>query len=156
MSTAREPVDDECFGRQGARPRIHAGHDHNSFEPGDIREDAFLYYSRLGRLKQSIEADLIAELSLRRAAQIACLEPKYFSAYFHRKVGVRYRDWLAWVRVQRAMVLLCERDTPITEIAARVGYGDLRSLERAFRRIAHVTPLEFRKHHRLLDSNHDK
>lgn len=78
------------------------------------------------------------------AAEIAGLEEKYFSTYFHSKTGVRFRDWLANLRVSRAMEIIRDQDRPITRIAFDVGFRELRTFERAFRRFTGMTPQDFK------------
>ena len=89
---------------------------------------------RLGRIKRFVEAHYDEPLSLAAAARLAGLEKTYFCRYFRRKTGIGYRAWLSWIRVERALALLRERKHPITRIALDVGFGDLRTFERAFQR----------------------
>ncbi|MDA2939275.1 AraC family transcriptional regulator, partial [Acidobacteria bacterium AH-259-A15] len=81
---------------------------------------------------------------LKEAAQIAGLEKKYFSVFFHEKVGMTFTGWLAHVRVARAMELIKTRNYSITEVAYAVGFGDLRTFQRAFKKCTTLTPREFK------------
>jgi len=82
---------------------------------------------------------------VRDAARLANLEVKYFSAYFHAKTGLCFRDWLAGVRVGRAEEMIRRRDESITDVAYRVGFNDLRTFERAFKRHFGTTPAAVRR-----------
>jgi AraC-like DNA-binding protein len=99
-----------------------------------VDENAFAGCVRLARIKQFVDAHYDEPLSLAAAARLAGLEKTYFCTYFRRKTGVGYRAWLSRVRVERALALLRERKHPITRIALDVGFGDLRTFERAFHR----------------------
>lgn len=110
-----------------------------------IRHSAFEYYSRLGRVKRYIDRNYDEDITLRNVANIACLQEKYFSSFFHRKTGIRFVDFLAYVRVERAKRLLAEHDTPICEIALAVGYNNARTFERAFKKWTGQTPRRFRQ-----------
>src|SRR3989442_6887071 len=103
-------------------------------DPKKINERAFRYYSSLRRIKQHVEARYSDAIPLQTAARIACLEKKYFSAYFHTKVGITYTRWLTSVRIAKAMDLIRNADDSLTHIAAEVGFGDLRTFERAFKK----------------------
>ena len=109
-----------------------------------INRAAFEYYGRLGKVKQYIDLHFAEDVTLKTAADIACLEEKYFSYFFHAKTGLRFVDFVAYVRVEHAKQLLEEHDTSISEIAADVGYHNRRTFERAFKKWTGITPTEFK------------
>jgi AraC-like DNA-binding protein len=104
----------------------------------------FDYYPRLKRLHQYVEQSYSEPIPLEKAAGIAALESTYFSSYFRAKVGITFTEWLRQVRVKKAMELMKARDLSITEIAYEVGFGDLRTFERAFKKQTQMTPIEFK------------
>ena len=111
----------------------------------DFEARIFSYYLPLQRVREFVDRNLSEPIPLRTAARAAGLEEKYFSAFFHRKTGVCFRDWLAGRRVERAIEILKQRDDTITSVAACVGFQDLRTFERAFKRLTGVTPREFKR-----------
>ncbi len=106
---------------------------------------AFNYYPRLKRLHQCVDQSYSEPISLKKAAEIAALESSYFSSYFRAKVGITFTDWLRRVRIRKAMKLMKGSDLSITEVACEVGFGDLRTFERAFKQYTRRTPREFKK-----------
>ncbi len=100
---------------------------------------------RLKRLHQYVERSYSEPIPLGKAARIVALESSYFSSYFRAKVGITFTDWLRQVRVKKAMELMKAKDFTMTEVAEAVGFRDLRTLERAFKRYALKTPREFKK-----------
>jgi len=106
---------------------------------------AFNYYPRLKRLHQYVDQSYSEPISLKKAAGIAALESSYFSSYFRAKVGITFTDWLRQVRIRKAMKLMKGSDLSITEVAYEVGFGDLRTFERAFKQYTRRTPREFKK-----------
>jgi AraC-like DNA-binding protein len=110
-----------------------------------ISEDAFSYYQRLGRVQDYVRVHYSAPITLADAARVAGLEKTYFSKFFHQKTGVRYHEWLTWVRVSRAIELMKRRNLSITEIAFAVGFSDLTTFERACRRCTGSTPMMLKK-----------
>ncbi len=105
----------------------------------------FDYYPRLKKLREHVEQTYSEPISLGKAAGIAALESSYFSSYFRAKVGITFTDWLRQVRTEKAMALMKAGDFSITHIAYEVGFGDLRTFERAFKKHTRMTPLQFKK-----------
>ena len=114
------------------------------FDPQQINTRAFRYYARLDRIMQYLEQNYSEQMSLEKAAQIAGMERKYFSAFFHRKVGVCFRQWLMWMRVNEAMRQIEAKNHSITQVALTTGFVDLRTFERAFKTCTGVSPRDFR------------
>lgn len=111
---------------------------------GTYNEGCFSAYAPLGAVKSFVDAKLPGVVVLREVALVACLETKYFSVYFKRKVGVSFTDWLHAVRLQRALSQFDDWDLTITRIALDAGYPELRTFERAFKRTLGTTPASFR------------
>lgn len=116
-----------------------------SFEPSCVRREAFRYYRRLQRLERFVQTHYAEPLPLRTAAEVAGLEQTYFSRFFREKTGVRYSDWLRWVRVNRAIELLAQRDVSLTEVAFSVGFEHLGTFERACKKCTGLTPRAIKK-----------
>ena len=111
-----------------------------------LNQRALEYYSRLKRVKEYIDDNYDdEEISLEKVAQIAATEKTYFSTFFHKKVGITFTDWLRRIRVAKAMEIFKTDDRSITEVAYEVGFGDLRTFERAFKKYTKLTPREFRQ-----------
>ena len=106
---------------------------------------AFDYYRRLGRARDFVETHLGEPISLRDVASAAGLETAYFSHFFHEKTGIFFRDWLAHLRVRRAIALMSTRNFAISRVAMECGFADLRTFERVFKKWMGVTPLSFKK-----------
>jgi AraC-like DNA-binding protein len=106
---------------------------------------SFEYYPALSKVRCYIDEKFHSPLSLTVVAGVAGMEPTYFSSYFHRKVGVRLTDWIWRVRVSAAMRILAASDQSISATAYSVGFADVRTFERAFKRIAQITPREFKR-----------
>ena len=114
-------------------------------EPQVAQEAAFSYYPRLKRLKDHVDRHYAEEMSLAVAARITGLEKKYFSTFFHEKTGVCFKDWLAQVRIDRALEMLRAQDVSITRTAFAVGFQDLRTFERTFKRCTGMTPSAYKR-----------
>lgn len=97
------------------------------------------------RLQRWVESNGAAALTLRlaEAAQIARLEPHYFSTVFRRHVGIGFRTWRRRLRASQAAHALAGGGRSIISVTAEVGYAERRSLERAIRAVHGVTPHHF-------------
>ena len=105
---------------------------------------------RVTRVLRYVAQDLTRRPTLADVSRVAGLEATYFSKRFRSVVGISYADWTTRLRVRHAMELLEIADLSITAIAAAVGYMDVTTFERAFRRIEGTCPRAYR---RLLPSN---
>ena len=112
--------------------------------PLEIRSSAFSYYPVLKRVKDYVDLNLNQDISLGRVAGIAGLEEKYFSAFFREKAGIGFRSWLTQLRVERAEEMIRDHDRRITDVAFSVGFRDLRTFERAFKRHTGMTPRSYK------------
>jgi two-component system, response regulator YesN len=106
---------------------------------------SFDYYPALTRIRRYTEERYKEDVRLETAARIAGMEATYFSSFFRKKVGIRFTNWLWYVRVSKAMDLLAVCDEPIHCVAYSVGFTDLRTFERAFKRITGMTAREFKR-----------
>jgi len=114
-------------------------------DPRLMNHEAFSYYARLRRVKEYFELHPAEKLSLQTAARIAGSNDKYFSAFFHAKTGLRFRDWVTWTRIGRATDMMRKGNDSISTIALAVGYRDLRTFERAFKRCTSMTPRRYKQ-----------
>jgi transcriptional regulator GlxA family with amidase domain len=107
---------------------------------------AFEYYPALKRVDKYVRTHLEGRISVRHAAAVAGLQPKYFSRFFHEKVGLTFTQWLAARRVERAAALLWEHNYPVVQVAQAAGLRTCRTCDRWFKRFKGVTPRQFKQH----------
>lgn len=109
-----------------------------------VNDDAFSYYPELRAVADYARAHIRDRLTLKSAASVAGFEKKYFSAFFHSKVGITWTEWLRLLRVVRAMDRMREFEDSIPRIAFGAGFRDIRTFERAFKRYVGVPPMVYR------------
>lgn len=102
---------------------------------------------RLRRVRRYVERNYAQPINLKSAAQVAGFDPSYFSALFSRCVGVPFSRWLAEFRIYQATRLLKDGNRPIVEVALDVGFNDLTTFYRHFRRVTGTSPARFRRTH---------
>jgi two-component system response regulator YesN len=100
---------------------------------------------RVARVQQFVKQDLRKRCSRDEAAQLANLEPAYFSKYFLKVVGLSFSAWVAQTRIEAAKRALMTTDFRINEVATAVGYDSVTTFDRAFFKYAGVCPREFRR-----------
>jgi len=108
----------------------------------EINEAMFFFCPRLAKIKRHVDEHYAEPFTLAQAAEIAALEKTYFSKIFRAKVGISFGDWLARERVKRALLMLMNHDHRITDLTFAVGFADLRTFERAFKKFTGITPRE--------------
>jgi transcriptional regulator GlxA family with amidase domain len=88
--------------------------------------------------------EILAEL-----LQISGLPKRSFDRRFRKATGYSPLEYIQWLRVEEAKQMLELEDRPIEDIALDVGYSDLSSFRRLFRKIAGLTPGDYRRRFRL-------
>lgn len=68
----------------------------------------------------------------------------YFCRKFKTETGMHFVEYLEQVRATEACRLLADTNARITDIAARVGYRDIESFQRMFRRRCGMSPSTYR------------
>ena len=64
---------------------------------------------------------------------------------FKKETGKNFLEYVTELRIQKAKNYLIQTDYDIAEIAASVGYGDLKYFSKLFRKNTGLSPSEFRK-----------
>ena len=91
-----------------------------------------------------IDANAHRPITLDDAAEQAGISPFHFLRLFSQVLGVTPHQYLVRSRLRRAARRLARDDSPITDIAYDVGFGDLSNFVRTFHRAAGTSPLRFR------------
>lgn len=98
----------------------------------------------IGRILQFVDAHYTDDLSLVLIADQFALDPSYVSRLFKSETGVGFARYLAHLRITQACLLLSETPSHIHEIAKQVGYQNLHSFMRVFKKHCGITPSEYR------------
>jgi AraC-like DNA-binding protein len=100
---------------------------------------------RVARVLRHVMRDLTMRATCASAARVAGLERAYFSKLFRSVMCMSFTEWNASVRVAEAKRLLREIDLSITAVSASVGYDDVTTFERLFKRLEGISPREHRR-----------
>ena len=85
------------------------------------------------------------DLSLELLADKLNITGAYLSTYFKEKTGMNFSDYLNGMRVNIAKEMLLHSSLKIQDVATKVGYHNVNSFIRMFKRYAGLPPGEFRK-----------
>jgi AraC-like DNA-binding protein len=111
-----------------------------------VHEPSYCADRRVARAVSYVSQDLTRRVTLSEAASVAGLDPIYFSKRFRKTVGLTFGLWSVRLRIEKSKLLLRMVDLSVTAIAANVGYDDLTTFARAFRRVEGIAPREYRRH----------
>lgn len=84
------------------------------------------------------------EVSLDIMARRFFLSREHISRRFKQEMGTTISDYLAHLRVEQAKKWLCETDEKMFSIATKLGYQDEKYFSKLFKRMAGMTPMEYR------------
>ncbi len=101
--------------------------------------------SRIGMAKEYINDNYARQLPLKEVAEAVDLNTSYFSNFFKLKTGKKYTDYLLDVRMDHAVEFLKDPRTKIYEIGLMVGYDDVVSFGRAFKKKFKMSPGQYRE-----------
>jgi transcriptional regulator GlxA family with amidase domain len=110
-----------------------------------MNTEVFHYYNRLEKVRLFVEENYSEEISLQKAANVACMERTSFSRFFGSKVGISFTQWLRRIRIAKAKELMRKNNLSIMEITYAVGFSNLRTFERVFKQLTDLTPSQFKK-----------
>jgi AraC-like DNA-binding protein len=102
-------------------------------------------YIRIQRSCAAIRANP-GQASVEELAESCGYSARHFSRLFVRYIGKTPRDFVMHSRMEVAKNLLYFSDFSISQIAERLGYGDIYHFSHQFHAQAGMTPSEFRRH----------
>lgn len=99
----------------------------------------------LSEIVSYCNAHFCEKLSLEMLERELHISKYYISHIINEKLGEGFNEYLNSIRINEACRLLLESDKSIKEISSEVGFGTVRSFDRAFRAKKGETAREYRK-----------
>jgi two-component system response regulator YesN len=84
-------------------------------------------------------------LTLEDLSKSVYLNKSYISHIFKKVSGMSLKEFMADVKMDRARILLLDKDRKIYEIAETLGYNDVEYFRKKFKDITGISPTEYRK-----------
>lgn len=124
----------------------------NQFE-ACVEEDrqARRHHSLAMQAKHYIDAHFADPgLSLVQVSDYLNLQPSALSVIFKEEMGEKFVDYVLKVRMQHAKQLLLETEASIQSVAEHIGYQNVNSFYRAFKKFQDIPPGEYRNRYRTI------
>ncbi|WP_168118792.1 helix-turn-helix domain-containing protein [Paenibacillus sp. HB172176] len=135
---------------QSSIPDIAGWFKHTIIEPLVAHIEAHresLYRSISNAILEMIHEEFATDLKLETCAEKLHYHPGYVSRVFRKETGHTFSDYLAKHRLHVAKTWLVESDRQCSDIAVNVGYQNVRSFNRYFKKTEGVTPGQYRELH---------
>ncbi len=98
--------------------------------------------------QEYISAHFAEKITLTQIADAAYLSVYHLSRQFHRHTGMTVGEYIAELRLNKAIELLSTSNKKIIEIALECGYSDVQMLNKLFKANFSLTPTQYRNSHR--------
>lgn len=110
----------------------------------DYRNTARDRKNTVEKIKEFIHKNYRRDIGINDIAEYMGLSYSYVRKLFKDDSGTNIVDYINSLRIKEAKKLLMNRSVCIREIAASIGYNNVQSFERYFKKSVGVTPGEFR------------
>ncbi len=111
-----------------------------------VRNHSLKKYSPLiQQIMTFIDADITADLGLRRFAKMLNVNPSYLSALFKKETEKNLTEYVSQKRTEHAAYLLRTTNLQIQTVAQQCGIYDVNYFAKMFKKIMGKTPKEYRK-----------
>ncbi|MFD2334507.1 response regulator [Cohnella sp. GCM10020058] len=104
----------------------------------------------IAKIQSYVQEHLSEELGRDEIARAVYRNPAYLSRLFRKETGMSLTDYIAQAKIERAKRLLTETNDKISNIAEGLGYMHFSYFAKLFRKIAGVTPQDYRKKHQSI------
>ncbi|MBU2103155.1 MAG: response regulator [Candidatus Omnitrophota bacterium] len=101
--------------------------------------------AKIEKAKRYAEINCYKKFSLRDAAESVCLSPKYLSRVFKEYAGTGFSAYRLAIKIKEARRLLAHATCNVSQIADKLGYKNVESFIRQFKKMTGTTPSVFRK-----------
>ncbi len=100
--------------------------------------------TRLTAVIHALKTNIAANHTVKSLAEIACLSESQFKVLFKKHFGCTPNAYITDLRMQAALGLILNTDTPISIVAERCGYDNVSAFIRRFSSFYHQTPHKLR------------
>lgn len=109
-----------------------------------LMEDCSRTTHVIDRICNYIEENLGGDITLVHLAEVHYFNPSYLSRLFKQERGINLSEYIEKCRIKRSKELLQDSDLKVRDVALLVGYDAAHSFTRFFKKVAGITPQEYR------------
>lgn len=109
-------------------------------------------YENIEMTLHYIEQHLHEKIETKTLAKIAALSPFYYQRLFKRLIKKSVQEYIKLRRLAMVITELHTSKKRIIDIALSYGFSDHANFTRAFKAAYHITPIEYRKNHPMLNT----
>lgn len=95
--------------------------------------------------KEYIRNNLAGNLTIQEVSEYVGYSSAHFSVRFKQECGIMFSDYVMESRIEKSKELLKNTRETIESIAAAVGYSDVKSFTKNFKKYTEVKPSQYRK-----------
>jgi len=99
---------------------------------------------KVARIKDFLSRNVCKNVTLSDAAEIVSVSPKYLSRAFQEYAKIGFSDYKVSLRMKEAKQLLKKNTHTVGQISDALGYQNMESFIRQFKKLEKVTPASFR------------
>ena len=111
----------------------------------ELKESLNIDNSSIRSIINYCSVNYASPLTLEEVAQQVHLNKYYISHLINKKMGISFNGYINSLRIKEACDLLEGTDKHTSEISEEIGFGSIRSFNRAFLKIMNETPGEYKK-----------
>lgn len=100
---------------------------------------------KIERVKYYLERNCFKKVTLEDAAAAVCLSAKYLSRVFKEQTKLGFNDYKLSIKMEKAKNMLAETGYNVNQISDRLGYENVESFIRQFKKMAKYTPSVYRR-----------
>ncbi len=90
-----------------------------------------------------------SDITLNDIAETLHISKFHISHLINNKLGISFSTYLNNLRIYHACELIEDTNKKITDISGEVGFGSIRTFNRAFKEVTNLTPNEYRNHFKV-------
>ena len=99
----------------------------------------------VGHMCDFIAENFLYEIDCVDIAAAADIHPKYAMSVFKRSTGMTLNEYVNLLRLSYAQALLMNQDANVLRVAMDSGFGSLSAFNKSFRKLAGMSPSDFRR-----------
>lgn len=99
----------------------------------------------VGRMCDFIAENFLYDIDCVNIACAADIHPKYAMSLFKKSTGMTLNEYVSLLRLSYAQALLMHEDANVLKVAMDSGFGSLSAFNKSFRKLAGMSPSDFRR-----------